>query len=291
MSNRRGPAWANFLRLFRETARHRHRYEVFRDFVTMAAFSLHNRVHPIEALEAEYLAIIGRYERDDVDRFPKLLSELVAVLDVEPWDALGQLYMELGIQSEHVGQFFTPPEISELMARLLQGRDFEAKLAQPFVEVSEPACGAGGMILAFSKLVIEAGHNPAEKMWAHCQDIDRTAALMCYVQLALWNIPGVVVVGNTLMLESREVFYTPAHYLYRWEHRLATRRMVEAMRKVLVIDPGQDASPPQTETTAPPPDAAALAAVQVDEVVTTIEPTAKPISGATGTPVQFDFGF
>ena len=248
----------------------------------MAAFSLHNRVSQVDALEAEYLAIIGRYERADVDRFPKLLAELVEILEDEPWDALGQLYMELGIQSEHVGQFFTPPEVSELMARLTYGEAL-ANLKQPFVTVQEPACGAGGMILAFTKVLIEAGHNPAEKMWAHCQDIDRTAALMCYLQLALWNIPGVVVVGNTLAMETREVFYTPAHYLYRWDDRLAIRRAIEAMRELT----GAEANNPENLATADAHEAPAMA----EATATTTEPTARPLPGATGTPVQFDFGF
>jgi hypothetical protein len=282
MSIKKGPSWASFLRLFGDIARHRHRYEVFRDFVTMAAISLHNRVNQVDALEAEYLTIIGRYEKADVDRFPKLLAELVEILDGEPWDALGQLYMELGIQSEHVGQFFTPPEISELMARLVYG-DALANLKEPFVTVQEPACGAGGMILAFTKVLIEAGNNPAEKMWAHCQDIDRTAALMCYLQLSLWNIPGVVVVGNTLAMESREVFYTPAHYLYRWDDRLAIRRATEAMRELIQTD----ANRPGDLTTADAHQATAVASPPA----TTIKPIATSLPGASGIPAQFDFGF
>lgn len=281
MSTRKGPAWADFQRLFRDTARHQHRYEVFRDFVTLAAVSLHNRINQVDALEQEYLAIIGRYPPDDQQRFPKLLAELVAILEVEPWDALGQLYMELGIQSEHVGQFFTPPEISELMARMNYG-DAMANLKEPFVTVMEPACGAGGMILAFAKVLIDAGHNPAERLWVHCQDIDRTAALMCYVQLALWHIPGVVVVGNTLAMETREVFYTPAHYLGRWDDRLAVRRAIEAMRSLMApVDTGAPVTVGDADEASPTAPAA----------ITTIEPIAKPLPGASGTPTQFDFGF
>lgn len=282
MSQRRGPAWASFTKLFRETARHRHRYEVFRDFVTMADITMHNRVNLVDTLEAEYLATIGRYERADIDRFPKLLDELIAILESEPWDALGQLYMELGIQSEHVGQFFTPPEVSELMARLTYGEAI-ASIKEPFVTVQEPACGAGGMILAFTKVLIEAGHNPAEKMWAHCQDIDRTAALMCYLQLALWNIPGVVIVGNTLTNESREVFYTPAHYLYRWDDRLAIRRTIEAMRGLIAADTSRPENPAAEDA----PEATAVA----EATAITIEPAAKLQPGASGSPTQFDFGF
>jgi len=88
------------------------------------------------------------------------------------------------------------------------------------------------MVLAFAKSVIEQKHNPAHVMWVSCQDIDRTAALMCYIQLTLWNIPGEVIVGNTLADERREVFYTPAHWLGMWNVKL--RRQHEA---------GQGASP------------------------------------------------
>lgn len=59
----------------------------------------------------------------------------------------------------------------------------------------------------------EAKKNPAQAMWARCQDIDRVATMMCYLQLSLWSIPVMVIVGNTLAMEAREVFYTPAHRL------------------------------------------------------------------------------
>lgn len=282
MSNRKGPAWGSFLRLFAETARQNHRYEVFRDFVTMAALSLHNSINKIDQLEAEYMAIIGRYEREDVDRFPRLLASLVELLEVEPWDALGQLYMELGIGSEHVGQFFTPPEVSELMARLTYGEAL-ANLSAPFVTVNEPACGAGGMILAFTKVMIEGRHNPAERLWVQCQDVDRTVALMCYVQLALWNIPGVVIVGNTLTMEVRERFYTPAHYFGRWDDRLAVRRACEVMRQLIQpeVDPSRE---PVAHGSEQAPELAEL-------VAPTIEPKTKMSLGAVGTQEQFDFGF
>ena len=279
MQQRKGPAWGEFLKLFRDTARQRHRYEVFRDFVTMAALSLHNAINKVEKLEEEYLSIIRRYDREDVDRFPRLLAALVEVLEIEPWDALGQLYMELEIASEHVGQFFTPPEISELMARLTYGEELR-NLEKPFVTVQEPACGAGGMILAFTKVMLEAKLNPAERLWVHCQDVDRTAAFMCYVQLSLWHIPGVVVVGNTLTMDTREVFYTPAHYLGRWDDRLAVRRACEAMQSL--FEAPQAIEP------------AALAATSDEAPVrrdaSPAEPNKPPLS-PPGDQQQFDFGF
>jgi hypothetical protein len=39
-------------------------------------------------------------------------------------------------------------------------------------------------------------------------DIDRLVALMCYVQLSLWNVPGRVFVGDSLTLKMREMWIT-----------------------------------------------------------------------------------
>ncbi|MDC9715047.1 MAG: hypothetical protein PSN36_04415 [Gammaproteobacteria bacterium] len=75
--------------------------------------------------------------------------------------------------------------------------------------------------------MIAHGHNPADKLWVQCTDIDRLAALMCYVQLSLWHVPAQVVVGNSLTLETREVFYTPAHYMGSWDMRLNLRTSKE----------------------------------------------------------------
>jgi len=227
--------FAAFIAIFNEIAGYRHRYEVFRDFVVMGAICLHNALPSMKnaMLEAEYLEIIARYDAAAQQAFPKLLAELVRLLDDEPRDILGQLYMQLELGNERTGQFFTPPEISELMARMSFGDAITAKVGtgtEEFVTLCEPACGAGGMVLAFVKVMIEAELNPARAMWVQCQDIDRVAALMCYLQLSLWNIPGVVIVGNTLAMEAREVFYTPAHRMGFWDMKLARRRERELAR-------------------------------------------------------------
>jgi type I restriction-modification system DNA methylase subunit len=185
----------------------------------VAAITLHNVTARNEVLESEHLQIRKRYKPEDEEAFSKLLGVLIILLDSEPRDILGQLYMSLELENTQTGQFFTPPEISELMARLMYG-DMLKNLEKPFITLAEPACGAGGMVLAFVNVMISHGHDPACKLWVQCQDIDRTAALMCYLQMALWNIPGVVIVGNTIAAEVREVFYTPAHYLWGWNHRL-----------------------------------------------------------------------
>lgn len=217
---------AEFVRTFNRIARHKHRYEVFRDFVTMSAITIHNAVNKDDTLEAEYLQIAGKYPREELLLFCELFGSFVLLLDSEPRDVLGELYMSLDLGNAGTGQYFTPSDVSELMAQISYGESL-GKLSTSFVTVSEPTCGAGGMILAFAKILIANGHDPAQTMWAQCQDIDRLAALMCYIQLSLWNIPALVIVGNTLTLERKEVFYTPQHYLGRWSVKLQMREAQE----------------------------------------------------------------
>ena len=224
-----------FIDTFNSIAHHRHRYEVFRDFITIAAISLHNAINKNEALEQEYLQIIARYEHDEIGSFCKLLAYVIEMLESEPHDVLGDLYMELELGNENTGQFFTPPDVSLMMAQMLHGNQIN-NIDRPYITLSEPACGAGGMVLAFAKVMIDQGHNPAHKLWVQCIDVDRLAAMMCYIQLTLWHIPAQVLVGNTLSMEMRETLYTPAHYLGGWTQRLKIRELSESMNQQLKAD-------------------------------------------------------
>ena len=63
------------------------------------------------------------------------------------------------------------------------------------------------------------------------QDVDRTAALMCYIQLSLLGCPGYVIVGNTLTnpavgsvlnpicQDGQEIWYTPMYATEIWNMR------------------------------------------------------------------------
>jgi hypothetical protein len=238
---------ADFIREFQKLAPHRHRYEVFRDFVHMSAFSLVNAwpYTRSEAIEAEFESIKARYSPEEFTGFTRLLAILQELLEPEPRDILGQLFMELELGSQHTGQFFTPPEVSELMVRMMVPIKGDPLGGKPFVTMAEPACGAGGMVLSFVKIMIEAKLNPMHRLWVQAQDIDRTAALMCYIQLSLWGVPAAVVVGNTISNEQREVFHTIGHHMGGWKWRLA--------RQAEERDQQEQAKPVATTDEARPP--------------------------------------
>ena len=248
-----------FISLFNSIARDRHRYTVFSDFAVMAGIALHNAI-PVcrsEALEKEYLAIAGRYSKAEMESFSELLANLVVLMDVEPRDILGELCAELELGNLKNGQFFTPHEISVLIAKITFSGVFGRLEKKPFLMANDPACGAGGIILAFAGEMIRNKINPAEKLFVQCIDIDRVMAFMCYVQLSLWNIPAEIIVGNTLTMEWREVYYTPAYYLWNWDFRLRIQKVMglfestpepeEASNEAVAVEPKINTKPQKTK--------------------------------------------
>ncbi len=151
--------------------------------------------------------MITRYERVDLDAFAKLLALCVNALDQQATDFLGAVFMSLELGEG--GAIFTPFYISELMANLIIGDCSTIIKKNGYISVSEPTCGAGGMVIACANSVLQQGYNPQMQMIAVCTDIDEVAARMCYVQLALLGILAIVNIGNSLTLSVRQTLYTP----------------------------------------------------------------------------------
>jgi len=210
-----------FVKLFKETARYKNRYEVFRDFVECSAISLHNAVNKKQCLEDEYMQIVKRYEKEDLIKMSHLLSHVVMGLEAQTCDFMGSVFMELELGSSAIGQFFTPYPVSKMMAQVVGVPDSLDYINEGDIwTLQEPACGSGGMIIAYTEMLLEKGINPQKAIWAHCTDVDTVAAMMCYIQLSLLHIPAEIVIGNSLTLECRRVMRTPAHYLGFWDSKL-----------------------------------------------------------------------
>lgn len=217
-------------RLVRENSYRHQLHTVFGDFCELSALAISNSTDLArrEKREARYLEIVGRYNAEEVARFPQMLGRLVEALEGEIHDALGKLFMALELGNHWKGQFFTPYSLALLMAQM-QLHDAAALVKERgFVTIAEPAAGAGCMVIACAQTLREQGLNYQEVMHVTAQDLDSTAAHMCYVQMALLGIPGVVVVGDTLRMEERDRWYTPMHFVGLWDLRLRRRERGEA---------------------------------------------------------------
>lgn len=208
-----------------EACRYRHDlYNVFSDCIEMMAIAMSNAAdfRQRDAREARYMQIVGKYERDVIETFPKVLAEVTMAMEEDPGDVLGRVFGELELHNTARGQFFTPDEICRLMARLSIGTpdELQAMIAEKgYIAAMEPACGAGAMLIAMALALQERGICYQRQLHITAVDIDPRAVHMAYVQLSLLHIPAVIVLGNTLTMEEREHWYTPAHILGGWSAR------------------------------------------------------------------------
>ncbi|ECD8921207.1 N-6 DNA methylase, partial [Salmonella enterica] len=224
------PHVQRFVSLFNQTAPDANRWQVFSDFVHMAACSLYNAIHRDEAYEADYMQRVARYSAEDAHNMSRLLAEVIQGLEFCPTDFLGQIFMNLELGNARHGQYFTPYNVCYTMSRMTLSDRLSVLTSgeRDFITVSDPACGAGGMIVAMAEAMLEAGFNPQKQMMVYCVDIDPVAAMMCYIQLSLMGIPAIVATGNSLTVAIKREMATPMFVLGHWHHRWQAERSRQA---------------------------------------------------------------
>ncbi|MBE5221377.1 hypothetical protein BV921_18915 [Pectobacterium odoriferum] len=231
---RPNPHRATFIRQFHEIAPYENRWTVFSDFIHMSAAALHNRCHFVQEIEDDYMRRIKRYKSVDQRRFPALFNTLVEGMEFSASDFLGSVFMELELGDQRRGQYFTPYSVAYMMAKMQLSDGLPALTSgeRDFITVSDPACGAGGLVVAMAQAMLEAGFNPQKQMVAVCVDIDSVAAMMAYVQLALCGIPAMVIVGNSLSMEFRQTWRTPFWMMFGWERKWMREQERKAQQQV-----------------------------------------------------------
>lgn len=236
---------AEFARQFTNLCNTKSSWEVWADFVTMSATAIanacdqHGETH--DAREKEYLSIINRYTKAEQQTFPELLAKLVEALEEDPeQDFLGEMFMALELGSHWKGQFFTPYSICQLMSAMTIDDRAQQIQERGWAGIHDPCCGAGALLIAARNEMVKRGLGPRQALYV-AQDIDRTAALMCYLQLSLLGCAGYVVVGDTLMqpcvgptgsplliapAEGQEVWLMPAFYDKVWMYRVQFEKVM-----------------------------------------------------------------
>ena len=191
--------------------------DVIRTFITGAAARLRCAMfemigdHETAKSESETVERALKPIREPQSR--KLLvsmSEILAeALEADPVDFIGPVFMEL-LAHEGMGQFFTPREVSRLIAELtLPPSPEEAPLERGFISIQEPTCGVGGMVLAANEVLRDRGFDPTTQTRWLMIELDRVAVDAAWLQVALTKVPAPVQWGNTLSLEMSASWPTP----------------------------------------------------------------------------------
>ena len=225
-------------------------WTVWSDFVTMFACAISNAVDKanFDKREALYLSCAKKYTREELDVFPELIAIMVKSLEVNPFqDFLGSAYMELELGNDHAGQFFTPYDLCEAMARITGGQYAAQILDKGYITVNDCACGAGATMIAACHAISEelslvCSLNWQNHVMVYAQDIDATVAMMCYIQLSLIGAAGAVKIGDSLCDPMRtgddqtRYWYTPMYFSPVW----STRRLVRAMDQLMTKEDAED---------------------------------------------------
>jgi len=165
------------------------RGQTFEDFLTCVVCALSNR-----QMEDEYLAVVekgygeGTKGRRGIDSLTTAFAILVDLMERTRKDIIGDLF-EGGITYGEAGQFLTPEPICELMAGMTIDDQADDEI------VSDPCCGSGRMLLAYAE------HRRPKELIG--QDIDLRCVRMTAVNLALRNLYGYVLWGNSLAGEVK----------------------------------------------------------------------------------------
>jgi len=193
----------NIVKLFSAFDGSKNRRKIFEDFIAVSAIAISNACDKghFEDREKRYMDIIKQYKRDEIEVFTKMFAETVMGLEETPdCDFLGELYMNLDFGSQPAGQFFTPYSVCQLMGAITCNVDeLKTKIEnQGFVSVSDPACGAGALLVAFANECRRNDINYQQSVLFVAQDIDSTVGMMCYIALSLLGCPGYVVIDNSI---------------------------------------------------------------------------------------------
>ena len=195
-------------------------HELLADIFECGAIAISNQFDRAQRQEreAQYMRIIQKYDKG----MQKLIAEIFAKIglllsqQINPFvgfnDYLGELYMRSETSNKHTGQFFTPYCVSKMCAEVtLNEKTINEYIEQDKIfTLSEPACGAGGMIIAAADVLYNKYHfNISRNLFVIGSDIDSRCVHMSYLQLSFAGIPAVIYKQNTLTLQTWERWVTP----------------------------------------------------------------------------------
>lgn len=214
------------------------RAEVFRLFLSMAYNAIKKTTvigAKADECERDYMEVIARLRRDK-SASAKLLAEchgiMVLALEEKLHDFLGPIFMET-VSDPAKGQFFTPDELTRLMAEITLGDLIEKFDTEDYVTAQEPAGGTGGAVIAACNMLKERGIDFSRRMVWQVIELDRNAYMGCYVQLSMAGVNAEIINGNTLTLQTFDGAITPVRLLhFRPLHRKPAIKVRKRTRPV-----------------------------------------------------------
>jgi type I restriction-modification system DNA methylase subunit len=212
-------------------------WQVFDDFIYLCAASLAQPVCWVQAREDEYLRRIKAYPKELQELFSTMLAELVMAFEEERFsDILGAIYMDYNFGDNRKGQYFSPYNVCQLMAKMTGENLAEEIKEKGYVPVNDCCCGSGAMLIAFAESAYKQGINYQRHVLFVGQDVDPTVARMGFIQLSLLGCAGYIAIGDSLSnpitgdallpnTSNHDVWFMPMFFREEWEWRRLWRQV------------------------------------------------------------------
>ena len=190
---------------------------VFTTFLELMATSLASQTDPLNAEKRmkRYGEITADMPEELQGEYGKLCMMLFIAVNSckeDPVDVLGTVYHELRLNNEWNGQYFTPDDVSRMMAMITFGAQKDNLSEEDVFTVNEPTCGSGTMLIAMAWAMLQENRDYTSKCLCVAQDIDIRCVWMAYIQLTLYRIPAVIIHGNTITMETWDQWFTPNYW-------------------------------------------------------------------------------
>ena len=143
----------------------------------------------------------GQRDLDD-DRLSNLIEAIsnkrLGLKDVEA-DIIGKSYEYLIRKfaegsGQSAGEFYTPPEVGEIMSRVLQ--------PEPGMEIYDPCCGSGGLLVKCEVAMEETSGEGVAPLKLFGQEYEPTTWAMANMNMIIHDMEGEIDIGNTFKKPS-----------------------------------------------------------------------------------------
>ena len=183
--------------------------KVFKDFISLFAISLSNKVVFNKKNSDKYEEIYQSYEKEEQPYFYALSTELTRIFcnEKDPYDVLGDIYQKV-TKSNYLKLLNNSP-LQEVGKKLQGIININKKTNNGnMIEVN---CGSGAMILAYASTLKMFKLDYKKDLQVTAIDTDIINVFMTYIQMWFFDIAATVILVDEKSNKELMRLYTPAY--------------------------------------------------------------------------------
>ena len=186
--------------------------KVFKDFISLFAISVSNKVAYNEENSKLYEKIYQSYGKEEQFNFYALSAELTKIFCNEkvPYDVLGEIYQE--VTKKNYLKLMNKSALQEVNKKLQGIMNINKKSNNG--KMVEMNCGSGAMILAYASTLKMFKLDYKYDLEVTAMDTDIINVFMTYIQLYFFEISAIVILVEKDTNKELMRLYTPNYEEY-----------------------------------------------------------------------------